>query len=334
MEIQALLITFREALEAFLIVGIITTYLKRVQRPEFIKYVWLGAVLAVAASFGAALLFQVVLTGFAAMGSEMYLKIAIMFISALLLTQMVFWMAKQSRDIKGKVEGKLDQFVTAGNVLGMVIHSFLVVLREGVETVFFFAAISGGNIGAAMQNWGAVSGILIAAVVSYLFFKGTMRIPLKTFFQVTGAFIVLIAAGLLVQAFSMLQDLNIVGSVLPHVYDLTWLMPEHPIDYDHYVRDTGRHPLISGQVGLFMKSLFGYSSSPSLEEVLLYIGYFAVLYLLLRRPQADTEKQDASSATSGRTRPAGSVEGAETLQANSTAGAETLHANAKVAKES
>ncbi len=48
----------------------------------------------------------------------------------------------------------MDQFITAGNVAGMVIHSFLVVLREGVETVFFFAAITHGNIGAAMQGWG------------------------------------------------------------------------------------------------------------------------------------------------------------------------------------
>ncbi|TXK89555.1 iron permease, partial [Parageobacillus sp. SY1] len=219
MEVQALLITFREALEALLIVGIITSYLKRVNHQEYTKYVWLGAGLAVLASFGVAILFQVVLTGFAAMGSEMYLKIGIMFVSAILLTQMVFWMAEHSRNMKKSIEGKMDQFITTGNVVGMVIHSFLVVLREGVETVFFFAAITHGNIGAAMKGWGAVTGIAIAAIVSYLFFKGTMRIPLKTFFKVTGAFIVLIAAGLLVQGISMLQDLNIIGSVMPHVYD-------------------------------------------------------------------------------------------------------------------
>lgn len=283
MEVQALLITFREGLEALLIVGIITTYLKRVNRPEFTKYVWAGAALAVLASFGMALLFQVVLTGFATMGSEMYLKIGIMLISAVLLTQMVFWMAKTSRDMKGKVEGKLDQFVTAGNVTGMIMHSFLVVLREGVETVFFFAAITGGNIGAAMQGWGAISGLVTAAVVSYFFFKGSMRIPLKTFFKATGAFIILIAAGLLVQGISMMQDLGIIGSVMPHLYDLTWFMPEHPIDYAHYVRDTGRTPLLPGDVGVFFKALFGYSSSPSLEEVLAYVGYFAAIYLLVGR---------------------------------------------------
>ncbi|AEH46961.1 FTR1 family iron permease [Parageobacillus thermoglucosidasius] len=290
MEVQALLITFREALEALLIVGIITSYLKRVDHREYTKYVWLGAGLAVLASVGVAILFQVVFTGFAAMGSETYLKIGIMFVSAVLLTQMVFWMAEHSRNIKESVEGKMDQFITTGNVIGMVVHSFLVVLREGVETVFFFAAITHGNIGAAMQGWGAATGIAIAMIVSYLFFKGTMRIPLKTFFKVTGAFIVLIAAGLLVQGISMLQDLNIIGSVMPHVYDLTWLLPEHPIDYEHYLRDHGVAPVFSGEVGVFLKALFGYSSMPSLEEIIAYIGYFVVVYLLVTSRNATKTK--------------------------------------------
>lgn len=282
MELQSLLITFREALEALLIVGIINSYLKRVNRPEFTKYVWLGAILAVVASLGLALIFQVLLDGFASMGAQNYMKVTIMLISAALLTQMVFWMAEQSKQTTGKVQGKFDQFITTGNVVGMVIHAFLVVLREGVETIFFFAAITGGDIGKAMQNWGSLTGIVIAGVVAFFFFRGTMKVPLKTFFKVTGVFIVLIAAGLLVQGFSILQDMNIIGSVVPHLYDLTWFMPEHPIDQLHYIRDAGHAPLISGEVGIFLKALFGYSSAPSLEECLVYWGYFISLYLLLR----------------------------------------------------
>lgn len=294
MELQAFLITLREAFEAFLIIGIITTYLKRVKHGNLTKFVWLGAGLAVIASIGVAMLFQVVLTGFAAMGSEIYLKISIMFISSVLLTQMVFWMAKHNRDMKGKMEGKMDEYVTSGNIAGMVIHSFLIVLREGVETVFFFVAITGGNIEEGLQGWGATSGLIIAAVISYLFFKGSARIPLKSFFKVTGGFIVMIAAGFLVQGISMLQDLNVIGSVMPHVFNLTWLLPEHPIDYAHYVRDTGMTPVFSGQIGVFLKALFGYSSMPSLEEIIAYVGYFVALYLLIvvRNAPASSKVQD------------------------------------------
>jgi high-affinity iron transporter len=290
MEIQALLITFREVLEALLIIGIITTYLKRMDNSKYTKYVWLGAGLAVLASIGMAILFQVVFTGFAAMGSEIYLKIGIMIVSTVLLTQMVFWMASHSKDLKGNMEGKMKKFISTGNIVGMVIHSFLVVLREGIETVFFFAAITGGNIGAAMQGWGAITGTLIAVVVSYMFFKGTMKVKLKTFFQITGAFIILISAGLLVQAISMMQDVNLIGSVMYHVYDITWLLPEHPIDYAHYLRDNGVAPLISGDVGIFLKALFGYSSMPSIEEVIAYIGYFAAIFLLTSSRSPKKEK--------------------------------------------
>ncbi|MCL6615623.1 FTR1 family iron permease [Anoxybacillus ayderensis] len=291
MEVQALLITFREALEALLIVGIITSYLKRIDQSRYVKYVWLGAGLAVFASAIVALLFQVVLTGFSTMASEIYLKVSIIFISSILLTQMVFWMAEHSKDIKSSMEGKMSKYVSKGDVFGMVMHSFLVVLREGVETVFFFAAITGGNIGAAVQGWGAITGLTIASIVSYMFFKGTMRVPLKTFFKVTGAFIILIAAGLLVQGISMLQDLKIIGSVMPHVYDITWFMPEHPIDHEHFVRDTGQEPIFSGDVGIFFKALFGYSSMPSLEEVLAYIGYFVVIYLLVKTRYGTKEEK-------------------------------------------
>jgi high-affinity iron transporter len=290
MQLQAFLITFREVLEALLIVGIITTYLRRTDNKQFVKYVYMGAGLAVLASYIVALLFQVVFTGFTAMGSEMYLKISIMFISAILLTQMVFWMAEHSKNIKSNVEGKMSHYITTGNVIGLVIHSFLVVVREGVETVFFFAAVTGGNIEKAVEGWGAISGCIVAAVVGYFFFKGSMRISLKTFFKATGALIVLIAAGLLVQGISMLQDLKILGSVMPHVYDITWLLPEHPIDYDHYLRDHGVAPLLSGDIGIFFKAFLGYSAMPSIEEVIAYIGYFVVIYLLVTGKKPENKK--------------------------------------------
>lgn len=281
MEVQAMLIMVREVFEAALIIGIITTYLRRTNNKQFIKYVWLGTGLSILASAGVAVLFQVVLTGFAAMASEMYLKIMIMLISSVLLTQMVFWMAKHNRDMKGNLEGKMSQFITTGNVIGMVIHSFLVVLREGVETVFFFVAITGGDIQKGFEGWGAIVGVLIAVAAAYLFFKGTMRVPLKSFFKITGVFIVMIAAGLLVQSISIMQDLKIIGSVMPQVYNLTWLLPEHPIDYSHYVRSTGVEPIFSGDIGVFLKALFGYSSAPSIEEVAAYIGYSVTIFFLV-----------------------------------------------------
>lgn len=288
MDLQAFLITFREALEAILIVGVIVTYLTRIDQTKWNKWVWVGVILALFASYGVALIFQVLLTGFATMGSQNYLKIGIMLVSCGLLTHMVMFMTQQSRNLQGKVENKISAILTVGGAVNMVIHSFLVVVREGVETVFFFAAITGGNIQKALESWGALIGLLLAMVVGYLFFKGTKKIKLKSFFRITSVFLMVISAGLLVQAVGIMQDIGMLGSLyktaggeIGEVYNITALMPEHPLDETQYIRDTGNQPIINGQVGIFFKAFLGYTQNPSLEEFIIYWGYYMMILVLL-----------------------------------------------------
>ncbi|MFC0187960.1 FTR1 family protein [Fictibacillus aquaticus] len=285
MNFQAFLITLREALEAILIVGLILSYLSRLKAEKFNKWVYAGVGLALVSSFLVALMFQVIFTGFASFGSEVYLKVGIMFASVLLLTHMVGWMTKQTKDIKGDMEKKINAAVTLGSVSAMIIHSYLIVLREGVETVFFFAAISGGEVQKVLTSYGALSGLLTALILGYLFFSGTMKISLKAFFRVTGMLIMFIAAGLFVQAVGIVQDLGLVGSVMEtadgkpkELYNIVEFMPEHFVDEQHYERDTGNDVLISGQVGLFMSAMFGYSHNPSVEQVAAYWLYFIAVF--------------------------------------------------------
>ncbi|WP_088104044.1 FTR1 family iron permease [Halalkalibacter urbisdiaboli] len=289
MDFQAFLITLREALEAILIVGLILSYLTRLNANQYKKWVYLGVVLALVTSFLVALLFQVIFTGFATFGSEIYLKVGIMFASVFLLTHMVVWMKKQAKEINSDMQKKIDAAITAGSVSAMIIHSYLIVVREGVETVFFFAAISNGDVTKVFQSFGAVSGLLLALIIGYLFFSGTMKISLKAFFNVTGIFIMFIAAGLFVQGVGVLQDLGKLGSVYTtaegkpaEVYNIVHIMPEHYQDEAHYKRDTGQEVLISGQIGLFMAAMFGYSHNPSVEQILVYWGYFGLVYMWIK----------------------------------------------------
>jgi high-affinity iron transporter len=285
-DFQAFLITLRESLEAILIVGLILSYLTRLKADKYKKWVYVGVLLALVSSFLVALLFQVVLTGFSSFGAEVYLKVGIMFASVFLLTHMVGWMRKQSKGINTEMEKKINAALTAGSVSAMIIHSYLIVLREGVETVFFFAAISGGDVTKVFTSYGALSGLLLAMVLGYAFFSGAMKFKLKTFFNVTGLLIMFIAAGLLVQGVGILQDLGIMGSLYTtaegkpaEVYNLVEIMPEHFQDELHYERDTGNEVLISGQVGLFMAAMFGYSHNPTIEQVLAYWFYFGFVFL-------------------------------------------------------
>ncbi|KRF29353.1 FTR1 family iron permease [Paenibacillus sp. Soil787] len=288
MDLQAFLITFREALEAILIVGVIVTYLTRIDAVHWHKWVWVGVFLALIASYGLALAFQVLLTGFASMGSQNYLKISIMLVSSGLLTHMIMFMGKQNSELQGKVQSKVAHILTIGGAINMVVHSFLVVVREGVETVFFFAAITGGNIQKALESWGALGGLILAVVIGLLFFKGTKKIRLGTFFRITSVFLMMISAGLFVQAIGIMQDLGIIGSLyrtaghqIGEIYNITGIMPEHPIDGVQYLRDFGKEPLINGQVGIFFKAFLGYTQNPSLEEFVGYWGYYFLVFILL-----------------------------------------------------
>jgi len=302
MNLQAFLITFREALEALLIVGVILMYLKRVDQSKWTKWVWLGVVLALISSYGVALLFQVVLTGYNMLGSEIYLKIGIMIISTILLTHMVLFISQQNMDMQQKVQSRVTKILSIGSILNMIVHSYLVVLREGIETVFFFAAISNGDIGKVIQSPGAMLGLITAIAVGSVFFRGTRRIPLRSLFKATSVFLILIAAGLLVQAIGILQDRHIIGSVyrtaggeIGEVYNIEWLMPEHPTDYEQYVRDYGEKPFLNGQIGIFLKAFLGYTHNPSVEEFVFYwLYYIAILGLIVwqnNRKKADESEE-------------------------------------------
>ncbi len=305
MDFQAFLITLREALEAILIVGLILSYLTRLDAEKYHKWVYAGTALALVSSFAVALVFQVVFTGFASFGSEVYLKIGIMFASVFLLTHMLSWMKKESKDVNGTMQKKVNAALTAGSVTTLVVHTYLVVVREGVETVFFFAAISGGDVNEVLTSYGALSGLLLAGMIGYLFFSGTMKISLKAFFNVTGVLIMFIAAGLLVQGIGILQDIGMVGSVVEtadgkpaEMYNLVEFMPEHYNDELHYQRDTGNDVMISGQVGLFFSAMFGYSHNPSFEQVAGYWLYFIFVFgwsslIHRRKPEAEPAKAAA-----------------------------------------
>lgn len=288
-DVTAFLITLREAFEALLIVGIIITYLNRVGASKWNKGVYIGVVLALFASLLVALLFQVVLTGFQTMAGQNYMRIGVLLLSSFLLTHMAVWMADQQKDIRSDMQHKLNHILTAGSIINLIGHSFLVTLREGVETVMFFAAISGGDIGKALTSWGALLGLLVAVVLACLFFGSSKKMSLGTFFKVTQMLIIVIAAGLFSQGIGAMQEQGVVGSIyttpggdVGEMYNLVSILPEHRIDEEQYIRDTGDIPVLSGEIGNFLKALLGYSQNPSVEEFAGYWLYYVAVFFLIR----------------------------------------------------
>ena len=140
--LASFLITFREGLEAFLIVGIILSYLNRLQASKYNKYIYVGVCIGVVVSLFIAYIFQVVIYGIENELYQHYLMIFILLFATVVLSYMVVWMANQSKQVSEKLKEDLKALVTTGNILGMVFLSFLAVLREGFETVLFFSSLS------------------------------------------------------------------------------------------------------------------------------------------------------------------------------------------------
>ena len=254
------MITFREGLEAFLVVGIILSYLGRSNLKKCNKWVYLGVFLGLLGAFFLGFLFQIYYNGFESTLGELHLKIGIMGFAIVVLTYMVIWMSRNGRHIKGDLEKNLERVISTGSMVALVFMSFLAILREGFEIVLFLGALFGNEMSAPVFYGGAL-GLVIALIVTIAIFKGMRNIPIKTFFNITGGLVMIIAAGLLVNMIGILQDINLLPVLKPALFDLSWLM------------------LDSSEIGIFFKALFGYTHSPSLIQVISYVSYFAVIML-------------------------------------------------------
>lgn len=264
--LASFLITFREGLEAFLIVGIIFSYLAKLQATRYNKYVYMGVILGIIVSLFIAYIFQVVIYGMDNELYQHYLMIFILLFATIVLSYMVVWMANQSKQIKGKIEENIKNLVTAGNIAGMVFLAFLAVLREGFETVLFFSSLTmTENFTLEEGLIGAVSGLVLSIVLVYALMKGAKDIPIKAFFKYTGLLILIIAGGLFGSAISMMQASELLPTFIPIVYDISHLLDDR------------------GLFGTFLRALFGYNSSPTFMHLLAWLTYMVTALLLWKR---------------------------------------------------
>jgi high-affinity iron transporter len=265
---ESLLITLREGFEAALVVAIVLAAVRRSDRPEMARWVWYGtgAALLLAALIGWLIHLTIEdLTGV----SRSRVFAAICFGAAGLLTWMIFWMRKHARSLKGELEGKaLQAMHESAFALGMV--AFVAVAREGLETALFLISTTTNSSGGEVLL-GALIGIALACVLGVLVYHGSKAISMKLFFQVTGVLIILFAAGLVSRGVLFLQSSGDLGSLNDGVYNLTgqrWL-----------TQDT--------QTGRFLAGIFGWDPRPSIEQVVVYLGYLVpVLYMFFKKPPA------------------------------------------------
>jgi high-affinity iron transporter len=268
--LTAFFIMLREGFEAALVVAILYAYVRRIDRLDLVRPVWLGIAAAVLVSIAAGVVVHLTvesLTGAARLRAFALISI----FAVAVLTWMIFWMRRHARALRGELQHSID--VAAGKrgniMLAVSLAAFFAVLREGLEAALFLIAAATTDNGLDVALGGLI-GLTVAAVMGYLVVLGGRRLPLQQFFKVTGVMLIVFAAGLVSRTVLFLQSAGDLPTAWNNVYDLT--------AYDWLTTRT--------EVGRFLGAMFGWDPRPSIEQVVAYLAYgLTVGYLFLRRPR-------------------------------------------------
>lgn len=198
--VQAIIITLREGLEAFLIVAISLAYLRKSGREELVPAVHWGITVALALSaLGGYLLFNA--------ANQEWLEGPLAIIAAVSVTWMVVHMWRAGRRLKGDIEGRLRRsagHAGAGAFLGVFAFTVLMISREGMETALLLLQIQTAvNLVA-----GALLGVVAAAGVAWLWSRFSHRVPLTLFFQMTAIFLLVFVVQLTIYGIHEMSEQN------------------------------------------------------------------------------------------------------------------------------
>ena len=203
--LQAFIVTLREGVEAALIVGIVLAYLAKIGRPDLRKPVYAGLAAAFVGSIGLAIVLSRVEL------NEDSFEGWVMLAAAVFVVTMIIFMMKTGRKLKGEIERKLGTVSTQGSWIGIFSFVFLMVLREGVETVLILAGVS-LNTTELLSFLGTLLGVGVAVLFGVMFVKGSVRINLQKFFRVTTVILFFVAAQLIVSGLHELSESGVIAS--------------------------------------------------------------------------------------------------------------------------
>ena len=261
--LSALLIVFREMIEAGLIVGIVLAATAGVPRRS--SAVSLGVAGGIAGACLVAAFAGELATLFEGSGQEVF-NATILLLAVAMLTWHNVWMASHGREMARELKAA-GHAVTTGKrtlaALGIVVG--VAVLREGSEVVLFLYGIAaqGGTSNAALLAGGAL-GLGAGAAVSAMLYFGLLTIPAGRLFSVTSGLITLLAAGMAAQAVLFLQNGGLISVLTGTVWDTSWLLKEDSI------------------AGRLLHTLVGYTDAPDGAQLIAYGAVLIVMVALTR----------------------------------------------------
>ena len=290
------IITFRETLEAALIVGIIYTVILRQGLKKEIRHLWYAVGASVAASLLVALFLINIKESIGKVSIEKLVEAILMYITAGLLWYVIFWLSKLVSDRK-ILEGHTSSALEIAG-WGVFFLVFFAILREGFETAIFL--MGSFSILGSFSYVGFFSGMILAIFLGYLVVVQGRKIDLTSFFRITTLLLVFFASGMVAYGTHEAEEFMVKGKHLNwvgledkrledgttlkardqisrvwNVHQPKKLLNEGDIElfynfnlhgkelYSHWFHDKGR-------VGVFLKGFLGYNSNPNWVELILW----------------------------------------------------------------
>lgn len=256
----AAIIVFREVLEAALIIGIIAAATRGLPR----RGVWIGS--GVLLGVGGACVVAA-FTGFIAnlasgMGQELF-NAGVLCVAVAMLAWHNIWMAAHGREL-ASVARQTGQAVTSGTepVTVLLVVISMAVLREGSEVaLFLYGIFAQGGVSATGMALGSLLGLAAGVVLGFTLYAGLLRIPMRWFFGVTSALILLLAAGMAGQAARLLIQAGYLPALADPLWDSSALVDQGSV------------------LGNVLHALAGYDAQPTGMHVLVYVTT-AILILI------------------------------------------------------
>jgi high-affinity iron transporter len=258
----ALIIVFREVVEAGLIVGITMAVTRGVARRGF----WIGAGVA-GGALGAGLVaafVQALSSAFEGVGQELF-NAAILSVAVVMLVWHNIWMARHGKDVAVEMRG-VGQAVVAGttSLAGLAVVVGVAVLREAAEVALFLYGLAAGSESGTALILGGVLGLGLGALVGVVTYLGLVRIPGRYLFGATTALLTLLAAGMAAQAVGFLEQANAVGALGQTVWDSSDILSDKSL------------------VGRTLHTLVGYTDRPTAMQLVVYLATLAGIVALTR----------------------------------------------------
>lgn len=272
--ISSLLVGLREGLEAALIVAILIAYLVKRDLRAYIPRVWLGTGLAVVISISTAALLYSTSNSLDEAQEEIFAGTTSI-LAAGLITWLTFWMAAHARDLKNNLHEKMDAALT-GSSFALAGVAFFAVIREGLETAIFMFPSSQASGSTSQSVFGLVLGLAISVIAGYGTFKGVIKLNIGKVFQVVGAMLIVVAAGVLTYGIHELQEAGVIGFGTTTAFDITSAInPE-------------------GLIGSLLKGFISFRGTASTLEAFVWVTFVAIvgsLYLSKLRAQKVSTKE-------------------------------------------